>query len=148
MKEETKKQASKKAKYWRYRLDKFQELHPELSKREDSKKEYEEAILGIILGFSIEIGTSDATYYWSGIDFNDSYNKVTVKNEGVLEPYILLRIGEPHEMQGKSLHFDDKDKATQLLLRHIYRWYKDKPVYTAHHIESLKMCLAMVQNLA
>lgn len=40
MKEETKKQASKRANYWRYRLYKFQELHPELSKREDSKMEF------------------------------------------------------------------------------------------------------------
>ena len=50
MKEETKKQASKRANYWRYRLYKFQELHPELSKREDSKMEFADASKMLTLG--------------------------------------------------------------------------------------------------
>lgn len=51
MKEETKKQASKRASYWRYRLYKFQELHPELSKCEDSKMEFVDVTKNTYLGY-------------------------------------------------------------------------------------------------
>ena len=62
------------------------------------------------LGISIEIGTYDAVYSWSSIESNELYNKVTVKQEGVSNPYILIFLGEPYEDQSKSLLFDDKMK--------------------------------------
>lgn len=148
MKEETKKQASKRASYWRYRLYKFQELHPVLSKREDSKMEFTDVTKMLALGVSIEIGTYDAIYSWSSVKSNEMYNKVTVKQEGVSNPYILIFIGEPYEDQSKSFLFDNKDEATQWLLKRMHSWCKRKPTFTDPFTDAMKMCLAMVQNLA
>lgn len=148
MKEETKKQASKRANYWRYRLYKFQELHPELSKREDSKMEFADVTKIFVLGISIEIGTYDAIYSWSSVESSELYNKVTVKHEGVSNPYILIFMGEPYKDQSKSLLFDDKNEATQWLLKCMHSWCKRKPIFTDPFTDAMKMCLAMVQNLA
>lgn len=63
---------------------------------------------------------------------------------GVSNPYILIFIGEPYEDQSKSFLFDNKDEATQWLLKRMHSWCKRKPTFTA----AMKMCLAVVQNLA
>ena len=148
MKQISKQQASKIAKYWRYRVYKFQEQHPELSKREDSKMEFADVTKIYVLGISIEIGTYDAVYSWSSVESNELYNKVTVKQEGVSNPYILIFLGEPYEDQSKSLLFDNKDEATQWLLKRLHNWCKRKPTFTDHFTDAMKMCIAMVQNLA
>lgn len=148
MKEETKKQAYKRANYRRYRVYKFQEQHPELSKREDSKMEFADVSKMLALGVSIEIGTYDAIYSWSSVKSNEMYNKVTVKQEGVSNSYILIFIGEPYEDQSKSFLFDNKDEATQWLLKRMHSWCKRKPTLTDPFTDAMKMCLAMVQNLA
>lgn len=148
MKEETKKQASKRANYWRYRLYKFQELHPELSKREDSKREFADVTKMHTLGISIEIGTYDAIYSWSSVESSELYNKVAAKQEGVSNPYILIFIGEPYGDQSKSFLFDNKDEATQWLLKRMHSWCKRKSTFTDPFTNAMKMCLAMVQNLA
>lgn len=100
------------------------------------------------LGISIEIGTYDAVYFWSSVESTELYNKVTVKQEGVSNPYILIFLGEPYEDQSESLLFDDKNEATQWLLKCMHNWCKRKPTFTDHFTDSMKMCLAMVQNLA
>lgn len=125
MKHISKEQASKLARYWYLRMSKFQKDHPALSKRRNLKKEFSDMTLGLILGFSIEVGTYDATYYWSSFESNKSYNKVTVE-KGVSNPYILIFIGEPYGDYSKSFLFDDKDEAINWILIRMYHWYRKK----------------------